>query len=86
MTHAEKLCDQLDNTTSLLDLSFCLFAEVPRLNHYGNLGKPALAEDFGIAERKKIEDWCGIGRFLLDQILIASFGRNERPQLDRHIH
>lgn len=56
----QDLCDELDHTTSLLDLSLGIFAEVSRLDNERDLRDAALAEDLAVAERKEVKDGRGV--------------------------
>lgn len=55
------LCDKLDDATSLLDLALGVLAEVACAHNERNLWDAALAENFAVAEREEVEDWCGVG-------------------------
>lgn len=76
--HTSQLCDELSNTTSLLDLPLSLLAEVSRPDNDGDLWKSALAKDLGVAERKEVEDGGGIG-LLVVHVGITGFGGDEGP-------
>jgi len=74
-----RLCDKLDNTTSLLDLLLCESRDVTCAHDNGDVGQATLSEDLRVAEREEVEHGCFVG--LLVQVLIAFLGRDERPQL-----
>lgn len=74
------LCNQLDNTTGLLDLSLGLLAEPSRSHNDRDLWDSALSENFGVSEREEVENWCGIG-LLAGDVGIAGFLRDKRPEL-----
>ena len=77
--HSRRLCDELDDTTSLLDLLLRLGADVAGANDDGNGGQTALAEDLGVAVVEEVED-RGVAA-LLREVLIALLGGDERPEL-----
>jgi hypothetical protein len=74
------LRDQLNNTTSLLDLLLGQAAHPPGADDQGNLGQAALAEDLGVAEGEEVEDRDGVLLGASD-VSIAGLGGNERPKL-----
>lgn len=76
------LCDELDNTTSLLDLPLGVLGEVSGADDERDLGDAALSEDLGVSKRNKVEDWGGIGRTLAGEVLLALLSGNERPELN----
>ena len=77
--HSRHLCDELDNTTSLLDLLLGLGADVAGTNDDGNGRETALSKDLGVAEGEDVENGGLVG--LLGEVLIALLGRDERPEL-----
>ena len=79
----ERLCDELDNTTGLLDLALGVLAEVARADDERDLGDAALAEDLAVAEREEVEDGRGVGGAALGEVLLALLKRDERPKLRR---
>jgi hypothetical protein len=74
------LRDQLNNTTSLLDLLLGQAAHPPGADDQGNLGQAALAEDLGVAEGEEVEDGDGV---LLGagNVGLAGLGGDESPEL-----
>lgn len=76
----QRLCDQLNNTTSLLDLPLGVLADVPGADDDGELGKAALAEDLGVAQREEVDDGGGVG-LLAAQVGLTLLGGDEGPQL-----
>lgn len=70
------LCDQLNHTTSLLDLSLGLLAEPSCSYDDWNLWNSALAEDFGVSEWEEIEDGGGVG-LLARNVCFARFFRDQ---------
>jgi hypothetical protein len=74
-----RLCDELDNTASLLDLLLGLSRDVAGADDDGDGGKAALAEDLGVPEIEDVEDGGLVA--LLGEVLIALVGGNERPEL-----
>ena len=75
------LCDQLNDTTSLGDLSLRLLGEPPSANDERNLGESALAENLAVAEGEEVEDGDGIA-LLGDEVLVALLGGDQRPELE----
>ncbi len=75
------LCDELHNTTRLLDLALGVFAEVTCANDERYLGDSALAEDFAVAEGEEVEDGCSVGGALVGEVLFALLEGNKRPEL-----
>jgi len=75
-----RLCDELDDTTSLLDLPLGVLGEVTGADDEGDFWDAALAEDLGVAEREEVEDWCGV-LGLAGDVLLALLSRDEGPQL-----
>ena len=55
------LCDQLNNSASLLDLLLRQLAEPSCSYNNRDLWDSALAKNFGVAEGKEVEDGCGVG-------------------------
>ena len=76
----QRLCDQLNNTTSLLDLLLGVPADVPGADDEGDLGKAALAEDLGVAQREQVDNGGGVG-LLAAQVGLTLLGGDEGPQL-----
>jgi len=78
---ASRLCDELHDTTSLLDLALSVLAEVACAHDERDLGDATLAENLAVAEREEIDDRCGVGGALVSQVLLAGLERDERPEL-----
>jgi len=78
---ARFLCDELHNTTSLLDLALGVLAEVARADDEGDFGQAALAEDFAVAEGEEVEDGRGVGFGALGEVLFALLEGDEGPEL-----
>lgn len=76
----QRLCDQLNNTTSLLDLLLGIAAEVAGTDDDGNLREAALAEDLGVAEGQEVDDGGGVGLGAA-HVGIALLSGNKGPQL-----
>ena len=76
----QRLCDELDNTTGLLDLPLGVLGEVAGADDEWDFWNAALAEDLGVAEGKKVENWSGVLR-LAGNVLLALLSRDERPEL-----
>lgn len=79
-TNIQRLCDQLNNTTGLLDLLLGITAEVAGTDDEGDLGETALAEDLGVAEGQEVDDGGGVG-LLAAQVGLTLLGGDESPQL-----
>lgn len=79
-TPNQRLCDQLNNTTSLLDLLLGITAEVTGADDDGDLRKAALAEDLGVAEGQEVNDGGGVGLGAI-QVGITLLGGDKGPQL-----
>jgi hypothetical protein len=78
-SHIFRLCDKLDDTTSLLDLLLRESRDVACAHDDGDVGQAALSEHFRVAEGEEVEHGCLVG--LLVQVLVALLGGDERPQL-----
>jgi hypothetical protein len=78
--NVQYLCDQLDDTTSLGDLSLGLLGEPSSADDEWDLWETALSEDLGVAKWEEIDDWDGIlgGG---GEVLSALLGWDERPKL-----
>lgn len=75
------LCNELNHTTSFLDLSLGILAEVSGANNERNaLWKTSLAENFAVAEWEEIEDRCGVAA-LVGEELLSLFEWDEGPEL-----
>jgi hypothetical protein len=74
------LCDELNDTTGLLDLALGVLADVSGTNDQRDLRNPALAENFAVAEGEEVEDRCGI-LGLTSEVLLALLEGNEGPKL-----
>lgn len=79
-TPNQRLCDQLNNTTGLLDLLLSIAAEVAGTDDDGDLGETALTEDLGVAEGKKVDDGSGVA-LLAAQVGVTLLSGDERPEL-----
>jgi hypothetical protein len=77
---ASRLCDELDDTTGLLDLALGVLGEVAGADDEGNLRDATLAEDLAVAEGEEVEDGGGLGG-LVGQVLLALLGGDEGPEL-----
>jgi len=75
-----RLCNELDNATSLLNLLLGLLRDVARADDDGDFGKTTFAKDLGVAQREEIKDGGLIGR-LLGEVLVTLLSRNEGPKL-----
>jgi hypothetical protein len=75
-----RLCDELDDTTGLLDLALGVLGEVAGTDDDGALGDATLSEDLAVAEGEEVEDGRGLGR-LVGQVLLALLSRDEGPEL-----
>ena len=73
------LCDELDDTASLLDLLLGLCREVPGADDDRDLGEATLAENLGVAEVEEVEDGSLVA--LLGEVLVALLSGDERPEL-----
>jgi hypothetical protein len=74
------LRDQLNNTTSLLDLLLGQAAHPPGADDQGNLGQAALSEDLGVAEGEEVEDRDGV-LLLAGDVGITGLDGDKGPQL-----
>lgn len=79
-----RLCDELDDTTGLLDLALGILGEVTGADDDGDLGETTLSEDLGVSEGEEVEDGGGLGG-LVGEVLLALLGRDERPKLDGQV-
>ena len=75
-----RLCDELDDTTGLLDLALGVLGEVAGTDDDGDLRDATLAEDLGVAEGEEVEDGGGLGG-LVGQVLLALLSGDEGPEL-----
>jgi hypothetical protein len=75
----ERLCDELDDTASLLDLLLGLCREVPGADDDRDLGEATLAENLGVAEVEEVEDGSLVA--LLGEVLVALLSGDEGPEL-----
>lgn len=73
------LCDELDDTASLLDLLLSLGADVASADNNGDSGETALAEDLGVAVVEEVENGCVSA--LVGEVLVTLLGGDERPEL-----
>ena len=81
-TPNQRLCDELNDTTGLLDLLLSITAEVAGAHNEGNLGETALAENLGVAEGEEVDDGGGVG-LLAAQVGVTLLGGDEGPKLYR---
>jgi hypothetical protein len=79
---ALRLCDELDNTTSLLDLALGILGEVTGADDEGNLRETTLSEDLGVAEGKEVEDGGSVRGALAGKVLLALLSGDQRPELE----
>ena len=77
-----RLCDELDRTTSLLELALGLGADVASLDDDGDGGNATLSEELGVTERQKIDDGSSVGRGAAVEVLLTELGGDERPELE----
>jgi hypothetical protein len=75
------LSDQLNNTTSLLDLLLSQLAHPSSADNQGDLGQTALAKNLGVAEGEEVEDGDGV-LLLAGDVGITGLGGDEGPQLE----
>jgi hypothetical protein len=75
-----RLCDELDDTTGLLDLALGVLGEVAGTDDDGDLRDATLAEDLAVAEGEEVEDGGGLGG-LVGQVLLALLSGDEGPEL-----
>lgn len=75
------LCDELNDTTSLLDLPLRILAEVTGADDDRDLRDTALAENLGVAEREEVEDRRGVLASLTGEVLLALLSGDEGPEL-----
>ena len=73
-------CNQLDNTTGLLDLLLRQLADPSRADDQGDFGQAALAEDLRVAEGQEVEDRGGV-LLRAGDVGVAGLGGDEGPQL-----
>lgn len=76
----QRLCDELNNTTGLLDLLLGITAEVTGADDNGDLGQTALAEDLGVAEGQEVDDGGGVGLGAV-QVRVTLLGGDKGPEL-----
>lgn len=77
------LCYELDNTTSLLDLTLGVLAEVSGADNEGDLRETTLSEDLGVSEGKEVENRGRVGGALAGEVLLALLSGDEGPELKR---
>lgn len=75
-----RLCDELNDTTSLLDLALGVLGEVTCADDEWDLWDTALAEDLAVAEWEEVEDWGGV-LGLAGEVLVARLLWDEGPEL-----
>lgn len=76
----KRLCHELDNTTSFLDLALGVLGEVTGADDEWNLWDATLSEDLAVAEREEVEDWGSVG-LAASESLLALLLWDERPEL-----
>lgn len=74
------LCDELDNTTGLLDLALGLGADVASLDDDGE-GDAALSEELGVSVGEEIEDGSSVGLVGGVEVLLTELDGEERDEL-----
>ena len=74
------LCDELDDTASLLDLLLSLSGNVAGTDDDRDSGETALSEDLGVAEGEEVEDGSLVRR-LVGEVGVALVGGDQRPEL-----
>lgn len=79
-TEYTDLCDQLDDTTGLLDLLLSLLAHISRSHDDWDLWQTTLSEDLGVSEGEEIEDGSGILLGALG-VLVSGFLWQKSPEL-----
>ena len=84
-TPNQRLCDELNDTTGLLDLLLGITAEVTGTDDDGDLGKTALAEDLGVAEGQEVDDGGSVG-LGASQVGVALLGGDEGPELQEKLN
>lgn len=74
------LCDELDNTASLLDLLLGLSGNVAGADDDRDSRETTLAENLGVAEGEEVEDRSLVRR-LVGEVCVALLGGDQRPEL-----
>jgi hypothetical protein len=74
------LTDQLNDTTSFLDLALSLCREVSCADNERDFWNATLAKNLGVTKREEVEDWGGIG-LLVGEVFFALFEGNKGPEL-----
>ena len=72
---------QLNNTTSLSNLSLSLLAEPSCAHEEGNGGESAFAQHLAIAEREEIEDGDGVFLGTFGEVFVTLLGGDQGPEL-----
>jgi len=75
------LCDQLNNTTGLGDLSLSLLADPSGANDQWDLWESTLSEDLGVSEWEKVEDWDGVLLGISGKVLLTLLDWDKGPEL-----
>lgn len=75
------LRNQLDDTTSLLNLLLGELADPSCTDNQGDFGEAALAEDLGVAQGQEVEDGDGV-LLLAGDVGVTGLDGDEGPQLD----
>lgn len=79
-TPNQRLCDQLADTTGLLDLLLGVAGEVTGTDDDGDLGETALSKNLGVAEGKEVDDGGGVG-LLAAHVGVTLLDGDKGPQL-----
>lgn len=74
------LCDELNDTASLLDLALGVLAEVAGADNERDGWETTLSEDLAVSEGEEVENWGG-ARGLAGLVLLTLLGWDERPEL-----
>ena len=80
MVKSSFLCDELADTTGLLDLALSILAEETGADDDWDLRDATLAENLAVAEGKEVEDGCGVTGLASDELL-ALLERDKGPKL-----
>lgn len=78
----EILRHQLDDTAGFCDLALGQLADVSGAYHEGEFGQTSLAQQFGVAEVKQVDNGGCVFRLAGDVFLVHVL-REERGKLDR---
>lgn len=76
-----RLSNELDNTTSFLDLALCILADVSCLDDERyTLREASLSENLAVAEGEEVKNWCGVLALVGEELLPLLEG-DKRPEL-----